>query len=61
MPRDNRDHEILVTQFIEDFGRLFEGFQEDISSLSQEIVRPTVVSIVLHPPTHHPATLNCMR
>ena len=39
MPRDDRDHELLVTQFIEDFGRLFEGFQEDISSLSQEIVR----------------------
>lgn len=39
MPRDDRDHELLVAQFIEDFGRLFEGFQEDISSLSQEIVR----------------------
>jgi cell division septum initiation protein DivIVA len=39
MARDNRDHELLVSQFIEDFGRLFEGFQEDIGSLSQEIVR----------------------
>jgi len=38
MPRDVRDHELLVAQFIEDFGRLFEGFQEDISSLNNEIV-----------------------
>lgn len=39
MARNDREHDLLVSQFIEDFGRLFEGFQEDIGSLGQEIVR----------------------
>ena len=32
-------HEEIVLGFIEDFGRLFEGFQEDLNSLNQEVVR----------------------
>ena len=37
LPSD-RDQEIVL-RFIEDFGRLFEGFQEDLNSVSQEVIR----------------------
>lgn len=38
LPDDRRQEEIVLG-FIEDFGRLFEGFQEDLVSLKGEVVR----------------------